>query len=345
MGIIILGTGKRYSSLDSYAEDFSSASGRPRVVLRLSKDQRSSNWEGNIKVVDGMLACPYTDCWSINILLGSKIFRGLEKEIAKNIVHYTTFGLPLLSKNKEDIVTIHDLFFLDRDDEAHTRLINISAHFLNRFKNFRNVIAPSKFVKTELERNGFTGDISVIYIPPQRGLTWLNRKDELRKAMGLPADKKLILSVSSNLRRKNIPTVLKTIKLLGDDFELIRIGPPIDGVRNFSNLTLEQINHLYNACDVLLFPSFKEGFGKPIIEAFSTGLPVVASDISVFREIAGDSAILVEPTPDKCAKGVKQALDNSEQLTKLGLERAKFFSREKFKIQVTSYYSRIIENI
>ncbi len=87
----------------------------------------------------------------------------------------------------------------------------------------------------------------------------------------------MILSVSSNLRRKNIPVIREIMKLLGDSYRLVKVGSPVDDAINFNYLTAEKINLLYNVCDALLFPTLGEGYGKPVVEAFVSGLPVVAS--------------------------------------------------------------------
>lgn len=61
---------------------------------------------------------------------------------------------------------------------------------------------------------------------------------------------------------------------------------------------------------VLVYPSLYEGFGLPIIEAFEFGVPVVTSDIPVFREIAGDAARYVDPrSPASIASGIVEMLD------------------------------------
>ncbi len=130
MGVIILGTAKRYSSLDTYSEEFRKASGYPRIILRLSKNQARPSWDDGTETVDDSLSLPITDGWTWNILRGNREVRSLRSRIAGNQVHYTTFGLPLLTEPKISIVTIHDLFFLQKGDESCGKIYNLSERFL-----------------------------------------------------------------------------------------------------------------------------------------------------------------------------------------------------------------------
>lgn len=139
------------------------------------------------------------------------------------------------------------------------------------------MIAPSFWVRGELERYGFEADVRVIYTSPPQEIQILNQKASAREVMRLPGETKVILSVSSNLRRKNIPVIREIMKLLGDSYRLVKVGSPVDDAINFNYLTAEKINLLYNVCDALLFPTLGEGYGKPVVEAFVSGLPVVAS--------------------------------------------------------------------
>ena len=57
----------------------------------------------------------------------------------------------------------------------------------------------------------------------------------------------------------------------------------------------ETLNKLMNACFAFLYPSFFEGFGLPILEAFHAEVPVITSNVSSMPEVAGDAALLVNP--------------------------------------------------
>jgi glycosyltransferase involved in cell wall biosynthesis len=65
---------------------------------------------------------------------------------------------------------------------------------------------------------------------------------------------------------------------------------------NLAGVTDQQIIEAYQRCDLLCFPSLFEGFGMPIIEAQATGIPVVTSNYGAMKEVAGDGALLVDPS-------------------------------------------------
>lgn len=90
---------------------------------------------------------------------------------------------------------------------------------------------------------------------------------------------------------------------------------------------------LYTNAVALVFPSFSEGFGMPLVEAMSLGLPVIASNVSSFVEVVGDAGILINPhDPATISNAMEDILKNPsrrEEIVKKGFERAKQFSWEK----------------
>jgi glycosyltransferase involved in cell wall biosynthesis len=90
------------------------------------------------------------------------------------------------------------------------------------------------------------------------------------------------------------------------------------------------LHHLYRACHIYVTPAYAESFSHPLIEAMSSGLPAVASDLPVHREICGDAGIYFPRfSPDALAERVVQIQESpelAERLSRNGLRRAHDFS-------------------
>jgi glycosyltransferase involved in cell wall biosynthesis len=87
---------------------------------------------------------------------------------------------------------------------------------------------------------------------------------------------------------------------------------------------------LYRSAEALVFPSLYEGFGLPVLEAMACGTPVVTANTSALPEVAGDAALLVDPTSVEQIAGAIERIASDgflrEQLRKKGLVRAAAFS-------------------
>ena len=103
---------------------------------------------------------------------------------------------------------------------------------------------------------------------------------------------------------------------------------------------------LYKNAAALVFPSLYEGFGLPILEAFSCGCPVVCSNTSSLPEVAGEAALYFNPRDKKSIlDAVKKILSDKklrEELIKKGLERNKLFSWKKTASKIKNIYTEII---
>ncbi|HUM04673.1 MAG TPA: glycosyltransferase family 1 protein [Terriglobales bacterium] len=72
------------------------------------------------------------------------------------------------------------------------------------------------------------------------------------------------------------------------------------------------LHHVYRSCDVYVTPAYTETFAHPLVEAMASGLPIVASDLAVHREIAGDAALFFDRfSPEDLADKVAQVIDSS----------------------------------
>jgi glycosyltransferase involved in cell wall biosynthesis len=151
--------------------------------------------------------------------------------------------------------------------------------------------------------------------------------------------------------RKNIFRLIEAFALLrarGLDLDLVLVGRRGDTTEGMDELIdrckvrehILELGHaaddllplLYSAAEAFVFPSLHEGFGLPVLEAMACGTPVLSSNLSALPEIAGDAALLVDPTrTEAIVDGMQQLLENSSLRAKLiesGYSRARQFSWE-----------------
>ena len=268
--------------------------------------------------------------------------KSLSKKYPHVMVHYTNqFSGVFQGIGDLMIVSVHDSPY---DQSAGGRMQRYYTHWLyGRLSAEQHIIAQTDSLAVELKDFGFMGRIDVIPLSYSSVFRPLSAdKKALRERLGLPIDRKLVLSISSSDKRKNISGVKKAMDSLGEDFRLVRVGIPIGSSITFRNIADEKLNEIYNACNVLLFPSLYEGFGLPIVEAFASGLPVVTSRIPTIEEVASDAAVLVNPMDNaEVVEGVKSAIENSDSLRISGLNRAKNFTYERFRQRLTEYYREL----
>jgi glycosyltransferase involved in cell wall biosynthesis len=116
---------------------------------------------------------------------------------------------------------------------------------------------------------------------------------------------------------------------------------------NFAGVSDDEIRELYAAADIVAFCSTYEGFGLPIIEAQAMRKPLVTSNISPLKDVAGDGACLVDPfSPESIREGVL-SLTSDEQRRKAvveaGVKNVKRFAPANVSAQYVSLYDEILE--
>ncbi|MDE1837258.1 MAG: glycosyltransferase [Euryarchaeota archaeon] len=232
---------------------------------------------------------------------------------------------------------------LDSDLYSHSSYYRRGVrHLLRDYSRHTPAIVLSEHVKQALVEWGYGQQIWVV--PPAVDPVFrpLQGREALRMRHALPKDKRLVLSVSNYSRRKNLRVIPEVMRALGGTYALVRVGGPLEGAISFSHISDETLNEIYNACDVLLFPSHEEGFGLPVLEAFAAGLPVVASGIPPITESSGGAALLVDPSdPAAIANGVREAVSNVDQLRYRGLQRATEYSLSKLSSRMDTVYQKL----
>ncbi|MGA2964995.1 MAG: glycosyltransferase family 1 protein [Terriglobales bacterium] len=103
-----------------------------------------------------------------------------------------------------------------------------------------------------------------------------------------------------------------------------------DNLVELGTVPYRSLHHLYRACDIYVSPAYAETFAHPLVEAMSSGLPVVASDLPVHREICGDAGVFF-PRFSAAALAervlqIQQSPELAENLSRNGLRRSRDFS-------------------
>jgi glycosyltransferase involved in cell wall biosynthesis len=104
----------------------------------------------------------------------------------------------------------------------------------------------------------------------------------------------------------------------------------------------DQLHRLYGACDLMVYPSFYEGFGLPILEAMACGRAVACSNTSAMPEVADSAAILFDPYSQRdLVASMRDLLLNPElrlRMERLGAQRASLFSWERTAAKTLDLY-------
>jgi len=120
-----------------------------------------------------------------------------------------------------------------------------------------------------------------------------------------------------------------------------------DRIRFLGFVADSELLHIYNACDVFVFPSFYEGFGLPALEAMACGRAVVCSEASALPEVVDGAAILFDPyAVDEMVRAIADVLVESElrgRMERLGLQRAAHFNWQKTAEKTLAVFHEVME--
>ncbi len=122
----------------------------------------------------------------------------------------------------------------------------------------------------------------------------------------------------------------RLVQELGVDSNVVELGA----------VPYHLLHHVYRACDLYVTPAYVETFAHPLVEAMASGLPVIASDLAVHREVCGDAALYFPAfSPDLLAETVSrvaQSTDLFSTMSRRGLARSRDFSWKNHIDQIIS---------
>lgn len=210
------------------------------------------------------------------------------------------------------------------------------------------IITISEFSKRAIIDTYHIPDSSVVVAYPALPDSVSVDAMDKRTDSSLPLPSRYILSVGTLQPRKNFVRLIEAVSALEDkEISLVIVGkkgwlyddilasPQTFGIRErvhfLDYVPDSELPRLYKGAACFALPSLYEGFGLPVLEAMSHGVPVVVSSTSSLPEIAGDAGIYVDPEDvSSIAKGLSQALSESGKIRQsrvtLGKSRVKEFT-------------------
>jgi glycosyltransferase involved in cell wall biosynthesis len=261
----------------------------------------------------------------------------IEKFIGNIDIFHSSDWIQPPSKAKK-VTTVHDLVALKYPEWSHPKIAAVHKRRLHLVEEEVDmVIAVSESTKNDLlEVSKIPKEkITVIYEAVDERFKPKSKKelDEFKQKYDLPDQ--FVLAIGGVGERRN----LKRVKEATKDYNLIITGETIP------SLTPEEMPLLYGAATILLYPSFYEGFGLPVLEAMSCGIPVITSNISSLPEVGGNAALYVDPQSIVDIAGtLKDVWDDKDlknELIKKGFDQVKKFSWERAAKETAAIYAKL----
>jgi glycosyltransferase involved in cell wall biosynthesis len=223
-------------------------------------------------------------------------------------------------------------------------------------KKADRIITISQFAKNEIcsYYPASQNKIEVVYNSADINIKGLNEKAEKAFFEDNDISSPYILGFGSLETRKNSMGLIKAYCELSNDIKL-RYQLVLFGFRGYEEseefryikknsvknvivlgyISDEEKTTLYKKSSMFVFPTFSEGFGIPVLEAFSNSTPVITSNVTAVPEVAGDAAILVDPSNINMISKAIERLIVENELAQLLIEKGKL-QLQKFDWRRTS---------
>lgn len=278
--------------------------------------------------------------------------QGIRKQLVEDkvsIFHGLSHQIPRLRKHEDvrTLVTIHDLIFKEYPAtyKPWDRAI-YQRKFSHSINQADMVVAISEQTKQDiLKYFPQVGEekIKVVYqaCQPVFYETWdMQQAEQEIEYLNLPSE--FLLSVGSIIPRKNLSQVIKAYKMLPDDLQLPFVivgngrGYLLELKSQIAKAGLEkkiiwlhdvrrveQLKALYMKASSVIYTSWYEGFGLPVVEAMLSNTPIVTSNVSSLPEAGGPASIQVDPLEqEEITEGIITSLSLSEAQVTLAYDHA-----------------------
>lgn len=302
---------------------------------------------------------------------GQKKFPAIEmKGFKSDILHCPDYIIPP-TFNKNIVLTIHDMsFFRFPEFNFEWFVKKYQKMVAQNAKKAKFIIADSLSTKNDIVKYLKTdpSKINVVYLASEDIFKILDEDDiDIKVLQKYGINSNFILSVGTIEPRKNFKTLIRAFDLLKKKYKFKNLKLVIAGKTGWkSEETFDIYNNsknkeniiftgeisdydlvqLYNMASIFVYPSIFEGFGFPVLEAMSCGLPVIASNTSSIPEVLQHPDLLFNPFDEKeiCIKMDEILLNDNlnSYVRKQCLINSKKFSWSKTAAETLAVYRNCI---
>lgn len=282
----------------------------------------------------------------------------LLKKLGADLYFGPFFKLPFYSYPCKTVFTLHDAASISQGELVGNLFMQVKNKYFtsNWVNNVDGIICISKFCKDEFTQvfgDSLEKRSTVIYhgLPHELNEPYsFSKIDETNVIDKYTSKKHYLITVGTVYPKKNIERLIEAfskIKTLdvdllicgasGENSESIYTAPErynvADRVHFLGRVETSELKILLKNSSAFVFPSLYEGFGIPLLEAFSMSVPVISSNATCLPEIAGDSVLYFDPySVDQISNMIDLVLADKQLVNKLiqkGNERVLLFSWEK----------------
>lgn len=254
------------------------------------------------------------------------------------------------------VATFHDLFVMTGEYSTPEFRRRFTEQARHAAREADRIIAVSAFTADQVVSLMNVDRTRVVVIP--HGVRALPPSTQPHS---IQTREKIVLHVGAIQKRKNLVRLVRAFAALPQDWRLVLAGSSgygaeevfaaIERSKPASRITVagyassEDLAQWYARASIFAFPSLDEGFGMPLLEAMAAGVPVVASDGSATKEVAGDAAVLIDPeNEDELAAALARVARDSDlrdRLIKRGLRRAASFTWQRAAAETWAVYRNL----
>ena len=313
------------------------------------------------ELLNGLAASGFADRWDW-FYRSQRFLRALRQPVPHNVTrkllsdswgsrsaslfHGLNQRLPA-KRFRKQIATFHDLFVLTGDYSTAEFRARFAQQARDAAARADLIIAVSAFTASQVE--------TLLKVTRDR-IRVVHHGVVPRTLPDLPREK-IVLCVGAIQKRKNQAMLVRAFEAMPSDWQLVLAGSNGYGAEQVVAESKSRVHITgfvsdaelagwYARASIFAFPSLDEGFGMPVLEAMAAGIPVITSNASATREVAGDAAMLIDPRDqEQLAAALVELAQNEkrrDQIAAPGKNHSAQFTWHKAVNQTIDVYRELI---